>query len=48
MEVIEAESRVMLNTLKEHDFRDGFKKRQERWKRCMRAKGDYFENDVDQ
>jgi hypothetical protein len=31
--VIEAESQAMLNSLTEHDFRDGFKKWQKHWER---------------
>jgi hypothetical protein len=42
-EAIEAESQAVLNTLTEHDFQDGFTKRQKRWERCISVKGDYFE-----
>jgi hypothetical protein len=30
-EVIEGESQVVLNTLKEHDFKDAYKEWQKRW-----------------
>jgi hypothetical protein len=42
IEVIEAESQAVLNTLTEHDFQDDFRKRQKPWERCIRADGDYF------
>jgi hypothetical protein len=45
LEVIEAESQVMLNSRIEYDFQDAFKKLQKSWERCMRVKGDYFEDD---
>jgi hypothetical protein len=38
-EVIEAESRAVLNTLTEHDFQNAFKKWQNRWERCIRVEG---------
>jgi hypothetical protein len=41
--VIETESQVVLNTLKEHDFQGAFKKGQKRWERCISAEGDCFE-----
>jgi hypothetical protein len=47
-ETIEAELQVVLNTLKEHDFQDAFKKWQKRWERCIRSEGDYFKSDGDQ
>jgi hypothetical protein len=37
IEVIEAESQAMLNTLTEHGFLDAFKYWQKRWKRCTLA-----------
>jgi hypothetical protein len=43
IEVIETESQAVLNTHTEHDFQDAVKKWQERWERCVRAEGDYFE-----
>jgi hypothetical protein len=42
--VIEAELQAALNTPKENDFQDDLK-RQERWDRCKRAEGVYFEGD---
>jgi hypothetical protein len=45
IEVIEAESQAMLNTLTEQDFQDASLKWQKRWDRCKRAEGDYFEGD---
>jgi hypothetical protein len=45
IEVIAAETQVVLNILAEHDFQDAFKKWQKRWERCIRAEGDYFEGD---
>jgi hypothetical protein len=45
VEVIEAESQVVLNTLTEHGFQDAFEKWQKRWERCISAEGDYFKGD---
>jgi hypothetical protein len=45
IEVIEAESQAVLNTLTEHDFQDEFTKWQKHRERCVRAEGDYFEGD---
>jgi hypothetical protein len=45
IDVIEAESQAVLNTLTEHDFRDAFKKWQKSWERLIRAERDYFEVD---
>jgi hypothetical protein len=42
IEVIEAESQGVLNTLTEHDFQDAFKKWQRHWEWC------YFEGDSGQ
>jgi hypothetical protein len=42
---MEVESQAVLNTLTEQDFQDAFKNWQKRWKRCIHAKGDYFEGD---
>jgi hypothetical protein len=39
VEVIEAESEAMLNTLTEHDFQDAFKKRQKLWERFICVEG---------
>jgi histone-lysine N-methyltransferase SETMAR len=44
-EVTEADSRVLLNTLTEHDFQDAFKIWQKSLERCIYAEGDYFEGD---
>jgi hypothetical protein len=35
IEVMEAESHVVLNTLTEHDFHDAFKTWQRGWERCI-------------
>jgi hypothetical protein len=43
IEVIEAESQMVLKTLTKHDFQDAFKKWQKYWERCIHAEGDYFE-----
>jgi hypothetical protein len=43
IEVIEAESQVVLNTVTEHDFQDAFKKWKNGRERCIPVKGDYFE-----
>jgi hypothetical protein len=43
VEVIEAESQVMLNTLTEHGFQDAFKRWQKCWEWCICVKGNYFE-----
>jgi hypothetical protein len=45
IEVIEAESQAVLNTLTEHDFQDAYKKWQKRWEWCIRAEGVYFKDD---
>jgi hypothetical protein len=45
IDVIEAESQAMLNTLTEHDFQDAFKKWQKHRKHCIHEEGDYFEGD---
>jgi hypothetical protein len=42
VEVIEAESQAVLNSLTEHNFQDALKKWQKRWGRCIRAEGAYF------
>jgi hypothetical protein len=42
-EVIEAELQAMLNTLRELDFQDAFKKLQKNWE--WRIRGEYFEGD---
>jgi hypothetical protein len=40
IEMIEAESQAVLNTLAEHDFQDAFKKWQRHWEQCISAEGD--------
>jgi hypothetical protein len=45
IEVIQAESQAVLNTLTEHNFHDAFKKWQKLWEPCVRAEGHYFEDD---
>jgi hypothetical protein len=40
-EGIEAESKAVLNTLREHDFQDAFKKWQKSWERFIRAEEDW-------
>jgi hypothetical protein len=45
IDVIEAESQAVLNTLTEHDYQDAFKIWQTLWEWCIYAEGDYFEGD---
>jgi hypothetical protein len=45
IEVTEAKSQAVMNTLTEHDFQDAFEERQRRWERCIHAEGDYLEGD---
>jgi hypothetical protein len=47
IEVIDAESQAVLNTLREHDIQDAFKNIK-RWEMCLFAEGDYFEGDCGQ
>jgi hypothetical protein len=47
-EVMEAESKAVLNTLREHDFQDAFKKWQKHWGRCIHVEGGYFKGDSGQ
>jgi hypothetical protein len=47
-EVIEAESQTVLNTLREHDFQDAFKKLQKHWEGCICVEEDYFKGDGSQ
>jgi hypothetical protein len=42
IEVIEAESQAVLNTLTEHNFENAFKNCQKRWERCISVEEDYF------
>jgi hypothetical protein len=48
IDVIEAESQVMLNTITEHNFHNAFKKWQECWEQRICAEGNYFEDYVGQ
>jgi hypothetical protein len=48
IEVMEAESQTVLNTLTEHDFPDEFKKWQNCWEQCIRAEVGNFEGDGSQ
>jgi hypothetical protein len=48
VEVIEAESQTVLNTLTEPDFQNASKKWQARWEHCIHMEGEYFEYDGDQ
>jgi hypothetical protein len=45
VEVNEAESQVVPNTLTEHYFQDASKRWQKHWKWCIRVEGDYLEGD---
>jgi hypothetical protein len=45
VEVIEAESQVVLNTLTEHAFQDAFKKWKKHWGWCICMEGNYFKGD---
>jgi hypothetical protein len=40
IEVMEAESQAVMNTLREQNFQDAFTKRQKRWEQCTCAEGD--------
>jgi hypothetical protein len=42
---IEAESQAVLNTLREHDLQDAFRKWQKCWERCICAEVDFFGGD---
>jgi hypothetical protein len=44
VEVMEAESQAVLNTLIEHDFQHAFKKWRKSWERCIRMKEDGCRN----
>jgi len=46
VEEIQAESQAVLNTLRENDFQECFKKWQRRWDHCQFQEGDYFEGDA--
>jgi hypothetical protein len=45
IEVIEAELQTVLNTLREHDFQNAFRKWQNLWEQCIHAERDYFKGD---
>jgi hypothetical protein len=45
IEMIEAESQVVLNTLTEHNFQDTFKKSQNSWEQYIHPEEDYSEGD---
>jgi hypothetical protein len=45
LKAIEKESQAVLNTLKEQDFQDVFKKGHMRSEECISMDGDYFEGD---
>jgi hypothetical protein len=45
IEVIQANSQRVLDTLKEKDFQESFQKWRKRWDRCIHAGGNYFEGD---
>jgi len=42
---IEAAMRAQLKTLMKEDFQNCFRKWQERWDKCVRSRGEYFEGD---
>jgi len=42
---IEAAMTVQLKTLTNEDFQNCFRKWQERWDKCVRSDGEYFEGD---
>jgi hypothetical protein len=44
---MEVESQAQLNILAEHDFQVALTKWQTRLERCIRAEGDYFDDDAD-
>jgi hypothetical protein len=44
-EEIQAESRRVLDSLKEKDFQEAFQKWRRRWDRCLHAGVIYFEGD---
>jgi hypothetical protein len=43
--VIEVESQAVLNTLRDPDIQEAFRKGQKRWKLCIRVEWGYFEYD---
>jgi len=46
LEEIQAESKAVLNTLRENDFQKCFKTWQRRWDRCQASEGDDSEGDA--
>jgi hypothetical protein len=42
---IQRESQAVLDSIKENYFHDAFEAWKKRWDRCIRSKGDYFEED---
>ena len=42
---IEAATTAQLKTLTKENFHDCFRKWQERWDKCVRSEGEYFEGD---
>jgi hypothetical protein len=46
LEEIQLESQAVLNTLRENDFQECFKKWQRHWDHCQASEGDYFEGDA--
>ena len=46
LEEIQAESQAVLNTLRENNFQECFKKWQHRWDCCQASERDYFEGDA--
>jgi hypothetical protein len=45
IEVVEADSQAVLNTLTDHNFQYAFKTWWKCWERCIRVQGDYLEGD---
>jgi hypothetical protein len=45
IEVINAESQTVLNTLTEHNFQNTFKKWLKRWEWCIRVEGTYLKGE---
>jgi hypothetical protein len=45
---IQSESQAVLDSIKENDFQGAFEACKKRLDRCIRSKGDYFEEDGNQ
>jgi hypothetical protein len=45
IEVIQAESQRVLDTVTEKDYKEAFQKWRRRWERCLHSGGNYFEVD---